>query len=958
MNFFVKQILILILISFFSFSTLHSTEIQRKILMPDKKLNRTTKVLSNTVFVRFKKEYAYIPNLENRIKLLNKDIIMGNSFLKPSESMTFNRNNRKKAEIQSNLKLDKILKAEEPLLRTYIIKYPGDEAPEIFCRKLLNEQPEIEIAEPYCLAELQQDLPDDPYAAQQELLYNIQLLAAWEIESGDSNVVIGISDGGVQYHEDLINSIAPNRADPVNGVDDDGNGYIDDYLGYDLCRENEPPDNTYHPNDHGTNVAGIATATVNNGIGIAGVANKCRFFPMKCAWKSEMKTLSFSYESIKYAAIRGFKVLNCSWGLEKPYSEIDQSIINFAVANDVAIVASGGNNEGSLNDNFPSAYDNVLAVGEVNQSDIFSGSNIGDYLDVLAPGIGNWRTINYNNYSNSGIGGTSYSAPVVSGVVALIRSKYPELDALQSLELARQSVDDISGDSANLKWKDILPGRINAYKAVSTPPFSIPSVRPVKTTMANSQGIISDRFATGDTVFMSIDAFNYLGAADNLNFVLSAVWDGVKSIKVVDSLVFVEYVDRESELALETFSFVIAKENREKMFFRCDIYGDNDYHDFFLVEFIPTPIVTTFSNDAIAFSVSDRGTIGFGGVENKSQGIGFIYKDKGNQVWKSCFLASEFQGRVVSSLELDLKKNEFEFLKPFIPPDRQTGIFNDSKASFGNFIGFEVKQEFIVPNGNYTIAKVNIEIKNVSGSQIFGFTSGYYFDWDIYNSDSNTVRLVPEAIPEDFQGLPVAVEMMKYTGHPFPICGCAAITFEDNAEAQAAGMDNSRHSIYEKDNQLLALNSGTGIQDLGIFDGNMLVGMKFHGSIENDAVKKYSICFGCADNEDEFIINMKRALDSTYSPVKDKPEVGFDIKLFPQPASDFAYCVIEAAGVSNLEISVYDLIGRKLLSLTRQMNLNTSLSILLNLSGIESGRYILRVKNDNMIKILPLIIIK
>ena len=952
-------ILVHLIIFFYGNELLFSGNDYIKVLMPDKKVGRNTEVLGNTVLVRIKKEFS--ENAENILKSYDSNIQIRKTIIQKSQSLTYNIDLRIKSINNKKLDIYKIIQSEEPLLRTFEINYGGVKAPEDFCRELLRNVPEVEIAEPVILSKLLEFIPNDPIvkAQLQDMLRTCNLFNAWDIEQGDTNVIIGISDSGVfQDHEDLKNSIAYNWADtPDDTIDNDGNGFKNDFAGFDLTGQNDPPDNTYNSNDHGTNVAGIAAATVNNEIGMAGTAFKCRFFPLKIAIGD---VLIAAYESLVYAANNGFDVLNCSWGIVKPFSALDQSYINYAVAHDVAIVASGGNDMGSLENNYPAAYDGVLAVGEVDQYDIFSGNNIGAYLDILAPGGGNWYTTNDNDYRNFW-SGSSYSAPVVSGILALVRARYPELTALQSIELVRQSADDVSNLPGNVFWRDILPGRVNAFKALAIQPFTIPSIRPKTTIYRNTTGVVSSRFAVGDSVQMTINAFNYLGEAKNLRFELSPVWDETESIKVVDSVKTLALVEREKELTIGEYKFVIKKGNREKMFFRCDISGENNYHDFFLIEFIPSPIVTTFSNDAVSFSVSDRGTIGFGGAENSEQGIGFIYKDKGNQLWKSCFIAADITGKVVSSLKWDMSEsddNDFNFLKPFISPDMNTGIFNDANANETLRMGIEVKQEFILPPGEHSIAKVNIEITNKSNNNIIDFTSGYYFDWDIYDSDSNTVELLTDAIPEGMDENTAAAEMVSFSGSPFPVFGNGVITYNQAAQVQLAGYNRDIYNIYIDSDRELLMNSGTVIQDLGIFDAAVFSGVKFPGAFAPDEKRKYSICFGAAENKEDFIIKMKKALDSTYTPVSDVAKEHFSVRIFPQPAHEYLNCWIETYQTSDIHISIVDLLGMEIYSVTRQIEGLGTLSLPINLTTIRSGTYFLRIVSDNVYRTFPITVIK
>ncbi len=899
------------------------------------------KIFANAVKVRFKAGKTNPFKSDKKIQLSGESVSLGEPMLKPSQSVEYSKKAKLRAQ-SDNLNLAEIIEAEEPLLRTYVIRYNSDAHPESYCEYLLKNYPEIEIAEPIYPPELRQNLPNDPYAAQQALLYNLQVIDAWQIEEGDSSVVIGISDNGIQqHHEDLRESIAPNWADPTNGVDDDENGYTDDFLGYDLSGNNQPPWNTYHYDLHGTQVAGIAAAVVNNDTGIAGIANKCRFFPIKIA---DGANLAYSYESVIYAAVRGFEVLNCSWGVEKPFSVIDQSIINYATARDVLIVASAGNEYGSVVANYPSAYDKVLAVGEVDQNDVFSGNNIGEWLDILAPGGGNWYTDSNDGYGNSAKG-SSYSSPVVSGIAALVRTKYPELTALQAAETVRIAVDDVSDDTFNEDWKNILPGRVNAYKAVSRDPFSNPSIRPKKITYVNQNGVEGNRFPVGDTINIKIDAHNFLGAASDVNFEISTSLDEMESVKIINSTVFVEEIERESDLTLDGFNFVIERSNSNKMFFRVEIETGSGFKDFFLIEFIPSPVVTTFSNEAIKFSVSDRGTIGFGGNKNNESGAGFSYKDKGNQLYKACFMATEFMGRFVSSIYWDQYSgdfNDFSTLKSYVPPNKYVGVFDDSKASEGSLIGIKVTQQLEVNDGVFPVVKANLTIENITQNRFVDFSSGYYFDWDVKDSDSNAVSLFPEGLPDGYDPAAYAAEIVEYVGGDYPVCGCGALSFEDGAEGQAAGLNNRTNSIHDDDVPIQALTSGKSMQAQGMIDGSVVVGAKFNGEFQAGEKKDYSFVFGCAENKDSLAYYFKSALDTNYTDAARAIDYGFDARVYPQPANDYVVLRVSSPINANLTCAVYDLSGRKILSFVEFVNEGVT-DIPINSSGIESGIYYVKM---------------
>ena len=150
-------------------------------------------------------------------------------------------------------------------------------------------------------------------------------LEAWKVWSGDSSVVVGVIDAGITAkHEDLWDNIAVNwgeagldnegKEKASNGIDDDNNGYVDDWKGVNLVYQLDgtEPGNTEN-GEHGTQVSGYVGATTDNDRGIAGIANQCRFFPVKAARRGSSSIMS-GYEGIIYCAQQGFKVINCSWG--------------------------------------------------------------------------------------------------------------------------------------------------------------------------------------------------------------------------------------------------------------------------------------------------------------------------------------------------------------------------------------------------------------------------------------------------------------------------------------------------------------------------------------------------------------------------------------------------------------------------------------------------------------------
>ncbi|NQU26780.1 MAG: S8 family serine peptidase, partial [Candidatus Marinimicrobia bacterium] len=311
--------------------------------------------------------------------------------------------------------------------------------------------------------------PNDPLFTQQWHLPNIQATEAWDlwdISSGqipgvDSTRVIkvGVVDTGVEWdHPDLVENIWQNLGedtnnngvtiiqsgstwifDPgdLNGIDDDGDGYIDDLIGWDTegsvhtNGDNDPtPPTVGIAPDHGTNVSGCVSGVTNNGIGIAAVGWGIKIIPVKITNDSNGDLVG-GYSGVLYAAKAGADVINCSWG-GYGYNGGSQSIIN--VAHNTygsIIVASAGNgyqNMGPTNTDphYPSGYDNVISVtatDDVNDS-FGCWATAGTTVDLAAPGSGIWTTDLNDGYES--VPGTSFSSPIVAGAVGLLWSKFPD----------------------------------------------------------------------------------------------------------------------------------------------------------------------------------------------------------------------------------------------------------------------------------------------------------------------------------------------------------------------------------------------------------------------------------------------------------------------------------------------------------------------------------------------------
>ncbi len=641
----------------------------------------------------------------------------------------------------------------------------------------------VVYAEPYYLLKpLNEYIPNDPEAAengQQDYLESVQAYEAWAIERSSEDMLIGYLDTGVEFgHEDLTDNLYRNEADPINGIDDDGDGYIDNYVGWDFADNDNDP--TADKNQHGTLVIGMGSASADNQVGMAGLGFNASYMPIKI-FQSDNNLFGFGYEAIAYAADQGCKVINLSWGGADAYSAFGQDMINYAVLEKDAVVVAAAGNSGEQEDFYPAAFDNVISVAMSDNDGNRVANTTSSYsVDLVAPGSGVYTTRNGDSYGSSS--GSSFSAPLVAGAAALVRSRHPELSAQQIMEILRLSAKDVSDLADNQGYDETL-GRGMLQAAQALKPINSPALRMTAFSYQNQAG----QYAYyGDTITINVDIQNFLSAsAANTQITLSSVSEYAT---VLDSVFRPGAIDSLGTVSNATQLFrVVLSDNLpsfEQLYFRLGMEDGSyrDYQYFFIVSSSGNPVIT---NNDLQITVGSSGeiahdptTFSTGDIRYQNQvistGAGLMVGVDSNYV--SDNLINDFSEL---NREQDFQVEEdIRFTSAAVPALQLRSVFSDTNAT--NPLSLRIEQTWLADTThteNYIVSEYRVV--NRTDSTLSDVAVGLFANWDLdealenrtgwdaarslaysYNSDEDTYAglalLTEQAVnhqPLNLQGL-------------------------------------------------------------------------------------------------------------------------------------------------------------------------------------------------------------
>jgi serine protease len=787
-------------------------------------------------------------------------------------------------------------------------------------------------------------VPNDPAVASsnQPFLVRINAFDGWDVSKGDTDVVIGITDTGTDWdHPDLIANLQLNHADPINGADDDGDGYIDNYRGWDLGEnDNNPTVGQCWTCPHGSHVSGCAAATTDNGTGVASPGFNSRFLPVKIA--DGNGSLSKAYEGITYAADHGCQIINCSWG-GGGGGTFGQNVIDYATINkNCLVIAAAGNNSSNLSF-FPSAYNYVLAVAATNSTNDFKAgfSNYGYYVDVCAPGNNIYSTVTDNTYTD--MSGTSMASPITAGVAAIVKSYFPSYNALQVGEQVRITADNIYSLTPNQNYVNQLgTGRINLFNALTV---SSPSVRmnPINVT-DNDDNV----FLANDTLFISGDMINFLAPTVNLVVTISSA---SPYVTFVDDNTTVGVLGTMGTANNNADPFIVkinsnAPQNALITFKLT--FQDGSYNDFQMFsEIVNVDYINITVNDVWTTNTS-KGRLCYNG-DAQTEGLGFNYMTLGTLAYETGFMAGT--GSVVADNVRGTGAT---------PDNDWTSVSNIVKNSPGFFSDFDTYGRF---SDAFSTAPLGLQVKHRSFSwSTPGNTKFHIFEYTLYNTGISALSNIYAGIFSDwdvqtYTNNKAAEDVAAKLGYVWCTdtsglyAGIRLLTpgnFNhyaiDNVSGGGGGVDMiNGYDDFEKYTTL-----STGRATAGPGTGNDVIDVVSTGPFNMSPGDSVTVAFALiAASELSGLSGSASQAQILYDQVTGVEEEVASVNnlyIYPNPASDYLTIYFNLIRNSEVSITLYDLSGREVLKSTSSALTAGGHEVRLDAQEIAGGCYIAEIR--------------
>jgi subtilisin family serine protease len=860
----------------------------------------------------------------------------------------------------------------------YVVKYNSGRSIEEAVNEIYATG-EVEYAQPKYIQKVA-FTPNDPSLGQQYFINRIQAIAGWDVQQGDTNVVIGIVDSGIDWdHPDLAANIKINYADPINGADDDGDGYVDNFRGWDfggadytnVVGDNNPMIMGSN-NSHGSHVAGDASAVTNNGVGVAGPGFKCKLMGIKCAADNDTRGpggqgyIISGYEGIRYAADRGCAVINCSWG-GGGGGQFEQDVITYATVNKNALVVCAAGNESSSASFYPASYKYVLSVASTNSSDVRSSfSNFGNNIDVCAPGSSIYSTLWNNSYAV--FDGTSMASPIAAGVCAIVKSQFPTYTAIQVGEKVRVNCDNI--DAQNPSYIGALgKGRVNMFKALTV---NSPSVRLLSNVITDGNNNVPQ---PNDTLNIVGTFRNYLQATANASVAITATSNAITLLNGNSTLGAIPTLGSVTNSSTPFRIRVNSNAPANTIVNFKVSYTDGSYSDFEYFSVVINPSYFNMDVNKIATTINSRGNFGYNDYSNNTQGIGFKYNNLANILFEGgliCATSAAKVSDVVRGVDQSIQNNDFTNIIPF--QITQPGVlsnqdgsakYNDNGAG-ATKIGVEISfNSFAFSNEtdeDYIIMRY--KIKNTNATEITGFYAGLFGDWDL--GDQGNLNKV------DFDPANRLGYIWRTDNNPSTYAGMSLLS-ATNVSYWAIDNDNTiagnPWGIYDgftDQEKYQSLSSGIGRTQAGGTNGRDVANVIGSGPYSIPANGEITIAFALigGNNLSDLQANAVAARNKYTSLVgitNYNSELPSDFSLsqnYPNPFNPTTNIKFSIANPGLTSLKIYNTLGKEVASLVNEYLQAGSYDADWNASGNSSGVYFYRLQANGFVQTKRMLLIK
>lgn len=921
----------------------------------------------DTLIVRFNNASA-ISNFEKKLTTMGYNYNL-NRLINPNLLTNFVGNKAKN--LTQNSK-NKISNLSNSLGRTYILIVNTP----IPVQKLINSistYPEIELVEKYperntCA------IPNDTLYFEQFYMDILRVPEAWDSLTLKRQILVGVVDTGVDYdHPDLAENIWINPGEDgideqgsdkrTNGIDDDGNGFVDDWRGWDFLSSS---DSTGYDNDpipghsHGTHVSGTIAAVINNITGIAGISDSIKILPIKIGEDNPFATsLRNSYEGLLYAAKMGADIINCSWGGTSS-SITEQEVINLATELGSCVIAAAGNNNSEIAF-YPASYQNVLSVAASGAEDRRAYfSNYFGTVDVIAPGIDIISTIAGGGYAKWR--GTSMATPIVAGIAAMVKMKYSDYSPIQIQEHIKATTDNIDTLNPDFIGK-IGKGRVNALKAVTeTNPKNILLKKAI---IEDNNG--DGRFSSNEECTLSMVLANYLTKINNLTIRIQSV-DYPNNPVFPSELNYGEFLSNATIELYKKFTFKLPLFDRYdfRYVIKIMLFDGEEQINTFLTSIFVNPSYLTFNNNKIATTFNSRGNIGFNDYSFNEQGIGFSYDNSPNILFEGSLMIAKDsliadvargEGQLSQNKGFELRKN-LEYL-PLANPTLLAGnaFFINNNPNFPDIsVNHWIYQPAIPVDVVYSV----YDIINNTDEILDSIYVGLYFDWDIGISGVDNV-----ANWDEKNKIGIVRNIMIDS---LPVIGIKQLTeFRDNFWAiDNDGTTEDNPGVWDgftNAEKIRMLRNGIGRPKSNSTDVSIVSGA---GPIFLDRKDTVRVTFVFLANSNlEELIN---SLPQTNQYARDQNIIDGNINkpientkilsAYPNPVmvGEEFNVKLQISNDSNIKLFLYDILGNRTFNLLEGKYPKSKYLVKLTTPNFAQGGYYLILQSDDKISSFPIII--